>query len=131
MRSSIRGLWVLVMVAAAFSSSGTGVAVADKTRRTLLLSTTVTTATTTVSGPQQVITSPPTAEPVKVQSSGPLAVSISPTSGPVGTVITVRGAGWTHQVYVDGVEVEISQNFGNGQLTRLTSEGRHGEARGA
>jgi hypothetical protein len=39
----------------------------------------------------------------------------------VGTVVTVRGTGWIHQVYADGVEVEISQNYGNGQLTRLTS----------
>lgn len=36
-------------------------------------------------------------------------------------MVTVRGTGWTHQVYADGVEVEISQNYGNGQLTRLTS----------
>lgn len=36
-------------------------------------------------------------------------------------MVTVRGTGWTHQAYADGVEVEISQNYGNGQLTRLTS----------
>jgi hypothetical protein len=75
--------------------------------------------TTTTTTPVPVIEPTPTSS--SAPSSEPLTINVSPTSGPPGTEVTVRGTGWTHQVYADGVEVEISQNYGNGQLTRLTS----------
>lgn len=75
--------------------------------------------TSTTTTPEPVIEPTPTSS--SPPSSEPLTISVSPTSGPPATEVAVRGTGWTHQVYADGVEVEISQNYGNGQLTRLTS----------
>lgn len=111
MRSYIGSLWVSVVCAVVLSGAP-GVAVADEVNPSSVSSVTTT-------GPTAMIT--PTLTTSELSSSEQLAISVSPTSGFPGTPVMVRGTGWTHQVYADGVEVEISQNYGNGQLTRLTS----------
>jgi hypothetical protein len=60
-----------------------------------------------------------------VAAEGPVAIDISPISGPLGTGITVRGTNWTHESWASGVPINLYQNYGNGNLKRL-AEGNSG-----
>jgi len=52
-------------------------------------------------------------------ADGPATISISPTSGPPGTSITVTGENWTLPSWAGGVSIDIDQNYGNGNLKQL------------
>jgi hypothetical protein len=45
--------------------------------------------------------------PAEGASDGPIAISVSPTSGPPGTAITVRGTNWTHET---GLQADIRRS---------------------
>jgi hypothetical protein len=53
------------------------------------------------------------------------AISVSPRSGPPGTLVTVTGSGFTHEIYAAGVPIDISVNHGNGQWDSLQNGVAH------
>lgn len=112
MRGYIRAFaFALAVVSAVTLSGAAGAALADEVNPTSGSSPTT----------PSILAITPTPMTSEVPSNGPLTISVSPTSGPPGTAVTVRGTGWTHQTYADGVPIEIAQNYGNGQLTLLTT----------
>lgn len=111
MRNYIRTLWVSV-VCMVLLSGALGAALADEANPT---------SGSSATAPSLMAMITPASMTSKVSSGDPLTINISPSSGPTGTAITVRGTGWTHQTYADGVPIEIAQNYGNGQLTLLTT----------
>jgi hypothetical protein len=48
-----------------------------------------------------------------------VVITVSPSSGIPGSVVTVGGVGWTEETYASGVPIEVAQNHGNGNWVRL------------
>jgi Cutinase len=55
-------------------------------------------------------------------SAEPQLLSVSPNSGPPGTIVAITGTGWDPQYYSAGVQISFEQNFGNGVLQRFADD---------